>query len=180
MRPDIFYVGIDVEDYLQSDDAKALADEYVLAAPESFDATISQLRDNKFDAVISCHNIEHCFHPDRVLGAMCDVLRPGGSLYLSFPSEASVHMPSRECSLNFYDDPTHTTVPVWRDILDGLSRHGMRLDFAAQRYRPWGRLLLGMACEPFVAPLGKLAPLGATWALYGFESVIWASKIDGG
>ena len=107
---------------------------------------------------------------------MCGALRRGGKLFMSFPSEASVNMPSRKGCLNFYDDKTHTTVPSWRGILRALAEGGMRLDFAAPRYRPAVGFLIGLAFEPFVAPFGRQAPRATTWALYGIESIIWATK----
>jgi 2-polyprenyl-3-methyl-5-hydroxy-6-metoxy-1,4-benzoquinol methylase len=178
IRADINYTGIDIGDYHQSDEAKSQADQYVLTTPELFDVAIAGLGERYFDAVISAHNIEHCLYPDRVLRAMCSVLRPSGILYMAFPSEASVNMPSRKGTLNFYDDPTHRVVPVWRDVLQGLAAGGMKVMFASRRYRPWAAFLLGLAWEPFVAPFKEQAPRSTTWALYGFESVIWAIKKD--
>jgi SAM-dependent methyltransferase len=176
VRPDIYYVGLDVADYHQAEESKANADKYLIVSPNEFDGAIAGLGTSPFDAVISCHNLEHCNRPDLVLSAMCGALRPGGSLYLSFPSEASTRMPSRQGTLNFYDDPTHRSVPAWRNVLDSLKGHGMEMVYTAQRYRPWAALLVGLVFEPFVAPLGKQAPKGGTWALYGFESIIWARK----
>jgi SAM-dependent methyltransferase len=176
LRPDIYYVGLDVGDYFQTEESKALANEYVITSPEDFDNAIIRLGTPHFDAIISWHNLEHCYYPERVLRAMCGALRPGGSLCLAFPAEASTKMPSREGTLNFFDDPTHRTVPVWLDVLRSLQENGMEMVFASQRYRPWAAFLIGLLFEPVVAILKKQAPKCGTWALYGFESVIWARK----
>lgn len=176
IRPDVYYVGVDISDRRQTVKSKLSADEYLLCAPETFDQTISGFGAGCFDAVISNHNLEHCNHPDRVLRAMCKVLCQGGQMFLGFPCEASVSMPSRRGTLNFYDDPTHRAPPVWKDVLHILSENGMTLSFAAQRYRPWGAFMIGLAFEPFVAPIRRQAPKATTWALYGMESIIWAEK----
>ena len=42
--------------------------------------------DGSFDAAISCETIEHVPDPRRALGELARVLRPGGRLYLTFPS----------------------------------------------------------------------------------------------
>jgi SAM-dependent methyltransferase len=177
IRPDVYYVGVDVADYHQTEQSKTSADEYILCTPETFDQTIAGLGTGRFDAVISNHNLEHCDYPGRVLHAMCNVLRPGGQMFLGFPCEASVSMPSRQGTLNFYDDPTHRAPPIWKDVLRTLSENGMAPAFAAQRYRPWGAFVIGLAFEPFVAPRRRQAPKNSTWALYGMESIIWAEKV---
>jgi SAM-dependent methyltransferase len=176
LRPDIYYVGVDIGDYRQSPDSIAMADEYIITTPELFANTVEACGRARFDAVISSHNLEHCHEPERVIEAMCAVLRPGGQLFLAFPCEASVNFPSRKETLNFYDDPTHRKVPGWTSTLDKLANSGMRITFARRRYRPLIGVLLGLIFEPFVAPLGRQGPKASTWALYGFESVIWAQK----
>jgi SAM-dependent methyltransferase len=176
IRPDLYYVGLDIEDYFQTVAPESVADAYIRTAPENFHQAIQEERDQQFDAIVSAHNLEHCAQPELVLHAICEALRPEGMLYLSFPSEASTTLPSRQGTLNFFDDPTHRAVPVWRDVLKALEAHGLALEFAAQRYRPLANLIIGLAYEPFVAPFGRQAPYAGTWALYGFESVIWARK----
>lgn len=177
IRQDINYIGLDVGDYNISAVSKEIAAEYVISTPEKFAETIEHFSENTFDGVISTHNLEHCNEPGRVLKAMCSVLRHGGLLFLSFPSEASVHFPSRKGSLNFYDDKTHINLLVWKDVLASLSAAGMEVVFSAQRYRPMVSFLIGLLFEPLCAWRKSLAPHGGTWALYGFESVVWARKV---
>src|SRR5262249_28354944 len=94
LRPDIYYVGLDIGDYYQTNDPTRFADDYVIAEPSAFDGAIAEMA-NSFDAVISAHNIEHCLDPARVLVAMLKSLKPGGRIFLSFPSSASTTFPSR-------------------------------------------------------------------------------------
>lgn len=171
-RPDLWYIGLDVGDYNQTS-PHDYADEYVLEAPERFAAAIARF-ESQLDAVVSAHNIEHCYDPDGVLDAMLRALKPGGRIYLSFPCEESVSFPKRSGTLNFYDDPTHRGVPQWEKIVARINAAGLRVEFAAKRYRPLPSRLIGFLLEPFSASRKVVMP--GTWELYGFESVIWATR----
>lgn len=173
-RPDVHYVGLDVADYNQDHDPHSFADEYVVVAPEMFLDAIRR-RENQFDAVLSNHNLEHCADPDGVVAALARALRPGGRLFMAFPSAASTTLPSREGTLNFFDDPTHTSQPPdFPHVLKLLKSEGMSIDYAAERYRPARWLLVGLLNEP--RSRARNAVLYGTWALHGFENVIWATK----
>ena len=176
-RPDIHYVGIDINDYNQSSFSLCCADEYITADPANFSREIA-LRKNHFDAVISSHNLEHCEQPWDVLMAMLDSLKSGGSIYLSFPSEKSVLFPSRRGTLNFSDDPTHRFLPPFDTIADFMAARGFSFPISTRRYRPPLLFLMGLILEPIGFLIGRNMPWGSTWALYGFESIIWAIKKD--
>jgi SAM-dependent methyltransferase len=175
LRPDVYYVGLDVQDYAQDIRSRGLADEYRITTPERFASAIAAERET-MDAVISSHNLEHCDDPDDVIRCIVGALKPGGRLYLSFPCEASVRFPSRRGCLRFDDDPTHRAPPRWTHVVDQLSQLRMRTAFAAPRYRPWAPAVLGALLEPLSVLRRRVMPLGSTWALWGFESVIWAVK----
>jgi SAM-dependent methyltransferase len=126
--PDCTYTGIDVEDYRQT--KPNLADHYVLVDRRHFSESVLAFG-KKFDAVISSHNLEHCDNRDETLDAMMTVLKDGGRLYLSVPPNTSVTFPSREGCLNYYDDPTHKSVPPdFGAIIDLLSRKGFSISIA--------------------------------------------------
>lgn len=173
LRPDLHYIGLDIDDYNQSERSKMLADEYILVRPERFAQAIESLQ-GSVDAVISSHNLEHCAEPERVLDAMCRAVAPGGVLFLSFPSAASVEFPSRGGTLNFYDDSTHRNLIDWERTLAKLCAHGFNMARSHRRYRPPVLYVIGAACEPFSRARRKVLP--GTWAYWGFESIIWASK----
>ena len=169
--PDCTYTGIDVDDCRQT--KPNLADHYVLVDRHRFADSVLAFG-KQFDAVISSHNLEHCDNRDETLDAMMTVVKDGGRLYISFPSEMSVTFPSREGCLNYYDDPTHKSVPPDFDlIIDLLSRNGFSILYSVKRYQPPFFWTLGLVSEPISKRLGRMQ---GTWEYYGFESIIWAQK----
>ena len=174
-RPDLEYVGIDIADYNITTADKEVMDRHVVCAPEQFADGIRSL-EGGFDAVLSSHNLEHCLDPASVMDAMCGVLRPGGRLYLAFPSEASTGFPSREGSLNFHDDPTHINLFQFDALVSEVTSRGLQVERTVRRNR--GRLglpfLLGAIQEPWSRRAGKV--LRGTWYYWGFESVIVARR----
>jgi len=174
LRPDLDYTGLDVEDYNQRDSLH-YADTYILASSADFADAIAA-HAGRMDAVLSSHNLEHCDDPAAVLKAMAAALRPGGHLFLAFPCEESVRFPKRRGTLNFFDDSTHRSVPAAGAVLDSLRECGFTVVYACRRYRPGLLASLGLVLEPLGWLLGRNMPAGATWALYGFESVIWARR----
>ncbi|MGY4708586.1 class I SAM-dependent methyltransferase [Mycolicibacterium sp. CBM1] len=174
IRPDSRYVGLDVGDYFNDHEPTAFADEYVVVTPGAFTDAIEQ-RAGKFDAVISSHNLEHCYDPDGVTTAMARALRPGGQIYLAFPSAASLSLPKRGGCLNFFDDSTHVRPPDYHRVLELLREGGVQIDYAAERHRPPSRVAMGLMVEPISRRRNHV--MRGTWALYGFETVIWGTKI---
>ena len=173
IRPDFYYVGLDIADYNQISDPRGNADEYLLTTPEQFNVRIAELPAT-FDAVISSHNLEHCNAPDQTLTAMLGVIKPGGRVFLAFPSEASLHFPKRKGTLNFYDDPSHLNLPNFAAVGAALADHGFRIDVVKRRYRPLVRALKGLIKEPRHR-LQRTVDIDI-WALYGFETIIWATR----
>ncbi|MHA7661566.1 class I SAM-dependent methyltransferase [Mycolicibacterium sp. HS_4_1] len=173
IRPDIRYIGLDVADYHVDHDPKEYADQYLVVPPSEFLSAIEQ-REGEFDAVVSSHNLEHCSEPDGVVTAMARALRPDGRIYLAFPAADTVNFPSRDGTLNFYDDDTHVQPPDYRRVIGLLTAAGITINFAAERFRPPNWVLVGLINEPLSRIRKKV--LRGTWALYGFETVIWGTK----
>lgn len=174
LRPDLNYIGLDVGDYNQQDSIQ-YADAYVVVPPSGFAGAIAA-RAGQMDAVVSSHNLEHCEDAGEVLDAMVAALRPGGRLYLAFPCEESVRFPKRRGSLNFFDDATHRRVPERERVLATLRERGVTLVYVCHRYRPKILASVGLALEPLAWLLKSNMPAGSTWALYGFETIIWARR----
>lgn len=166
------YTGIDVSNYRQS--GPILADQYILTSPEEFADAIRGLTD-QFDAVVSSHNLEHCIDRQATVEAMAGVLKPGGYLYLSFPSTASINFPSRDGTLNFFDDKTHVGLPPEVDAVAAtLIENGLEIIFSNPRYRPPLMAAVGMLHEPYSHITAKVSR--GTWEYFGFEAIIWAKK----
>lgn len=181
LRPDLYYVGVDVGDYNNDETSLSMADEYIITTGEDFAQTIRNLPQD-FDAAISSHNIEHCNKPLETLDAICGRLKQDGRLYLAFPSEKSVTFPSSQTStVNFYDDETHIYLPNFREIMKKLIHDNkMRVDYVVPEYRPLILRLrgafhyhVGGAFHYFFG--GKNTEYGF-WEYLGFETKIWAHK----
>lgn len=170
-RPDLHYIGLDVGNYNQT--RPMLADEYILTKPDDFSLAIERLA-GTVDAIISSHNIEHCLDPGRVVMAMAAALKPGGRMYISFPSKASATFPSRGGCLNFFDDPTHVELPDFDELVEHLKLCGCEILVSEKAYRPALLRATGALLEPISRLRGQT--MIGTWAYYGFESVIWARK----
>ncbi len=145
--PDCVYTGIDVSNYNQT--KPNVADNYILTSEEGFAESISQMP-NRFDAVISSHNLEHCNQREETLLSMLRSLKSGGRFYLTCPSESSVNFPSRGGTLNYYDDKTHKDLPpsyTW--LLEILKANGMRVIYSTPAHKPFIPYLIGWLKEPF-------------------------------
>ena len=170
--PNCHYTGIDIGDCNQT--LPNMADRYIITAPEEFTPEIAK-NANSFDAVISSHNLEHCNDREGTLQAMLDSLKSGGLLYLSFPSEKSVHFPKRGGTLCYYDDATHRDLPPdFNAVVDVVKRNGFDVIFAAACYQPILDWCLGMLTESRSRRENRVRR--GTRAYYGFDAVIWARK----
>jgi SAM-dependent methyltransferase len=172
--PDILYTGIDIGDYNQA--KPNLADNYIITSPENFAEKILEM-ENKFDTVISSHNLEHCNDRTKTLLAMTKALKIGGYLYLSFPTEGSINFPGpRAGTLNYYDDQTHKDLPPsFSETIEKLKTNGMRILYSNKSYKPLFYYILGMFLERRSKREKKV--YYPVWAYYGFETIIWAQKI---
>jgi SAM-dependent methyltransferase len=173
--PTIHYTGLDIGDYNQETDSISVADKYVITTSAEFASTIEAMQ-GSFDAVISAHNLEHCEDQDRTLRAMCAALRDGGTIFLAFPCEASVEFPRRKRTLNFFDDPTHSKPVVLSRTMAILTSAGMTVSVLKPRHRPPLLFAAGLLLEPISAITRTAMPFTSTWALWGFETVIWAKR----
>jgi ubiquinone/menaquinone biosynthesis C-methylase UbiE len=174
--PDCIYTGIDVGDYNQTSDSLSQIDEYIVTASSTFPSKIASLG-NRFDAVVSSHNLEHCDNRNQCLDSIMKVVVKGGSVYLSFPSEKSIGFPRRSGTLNYYDDDTHQdSPPDFEAILEELKNNNFNVTFSAKYYKPFILRFIGFIMEP-ISMVTKRISIG-TWDYYGFESIIHATKVS--
>jgi len=170
--PSCYYVGLDVGDYNQSH--QGLADEYIITSSSQFSNKIGEYSE-EFDAVISAHNLEHCDDRDGVLINMLKALKTGGILYLAFPSIDSLNFPSRGGTLNYFDDKTHKHLPPdFGKTISIISGMNYDIVYAASRYQPANRWLIGLYHEPKSVASKHVDT--ETQAFWGLECVIWARK----
>ena len=175
-REDLKYSGADIGDYMITSVDKGLMEQYVVSPPAKFADAIRAF-DQEFDLVLSSHNLEHCNDSEGVLNAMCNVVKRGGYIHLSFPSAASVNLPSRDGCLNFYDDPTHKTVLNFDHLVGQLSYRHFQVIRAVRRNRGtwWLGWLIGALQEPWSYASDKVRSY--TWCFWGFESIIVARRL---
>lgn len=175
-RPDLYYVGLDIGIYNQDSDYVKYADEFILAEPRDFHKKIEE-RPNTFDAIICTHNLEHCDNYIAVTLAIIKALKKDGTVYISFPCEASVNFPSRKgITLNFYDDKTHQNIIPYDSFISLLKDNGLEIIFSIKRYRPLFLFLAGLIFEPYCIITKRKPLIGGSWSLYGFETIIVAKK----
>ena len=170
------YTGIDIGEKF-STDYKNHSEKYIYTPSSEFCKTINDIN-QKYDAVISCHNLEHCEDRDGVLSAMCKKLAKNGFLYLSFPSIYSINFPSRRgTSLNYFDDNTHKNLPPdFSKVLEIIRDNNLIILKKSKTYKPILMNIYGNLIEPF--SIIRKKTFQGTWEKWGFESIIIAQKIN--
>lgn len=170
--PKCKYTGVDIGEYEQT--KTILADQYILTRPLNFATTINNLQ-IKYDAIISSHNIEHCYEREKTLMSILNKVKNGGQIFLSFPCQQSIHFPKRRGTLNYYDDPTHRDKPPsFEYIIDQLVKNEFKVEYSSRNYKPIVLRIVGFFLEPFSRLQNKV--LWGTWEFYGFESIIIGRK----
>lgn len=132
------------------------------------------LADESFDLVVLSHVLEHLESGLSVVRLVCPKLRPGGTVFLAYPTAESVHFPHRRGTLNFYDDPTHIRVIETAAVCSVLNQCGLDVLEAARTRTVRG--LLRMFPEVLLSPTigGITGPM--FWDLYGFEEHVVGRK----
>ena len=177
INPTINYTGIDIQMYQMEDSDIKKADSFILTSPENFANEIGKFKNN-FDSIICAHNLEHCNDYIAVTHSICNALKVDGVVYFSFPSQATQYLPKRKGTLNFYDDTTHINLIDYSYFINLLKDLNMKIIWTRKRYRPIFPFILGLLFEPFGRLFKINCPyLYATWALYGFETIIIAKRI---
>src|SRR6201996_9363820 len=104
--------------------------------------------DSSFDFIVLHHVVEHMVAPAPILEVICSKLKPGGYIWIAFPSLRSLSLPSAERTLQFCDDPTHVHVPDIREVSNILLANGVKV-LHAGRSRDLVRALIGAAILPW-------------------------------
>jgi hypothetical protein len=138
----------------------------------------SEIPDSSYDYVILHHVVEHMTMPAPILAALCSKIKPGGYIWIAFPSLRSLSLPPAEGSLNFCDDPTHVHVPEVREISNLLLANGVKI-LHAGRSRSFVRQMIGVAVLPWALlrklVTGRLSGKGL-WYVLGFEDHVFGQR----
>lgn len=176
--PVCHYAGADIQRYKLSDADMAAMDEFY---PLNGDGSgYDAIPDASYDFVILNHVVEHMRNPVPVLAALCAKLKPGGYMWIAFPSMRSLSLPhSEDETLQFCDDPTHVYVPDVREIANILLANGVAV------------LDAGRSREGFLTTLRDLLRLGkrqlkrlftgkfsgrGMWYVLGFEDHVFGQR----
>jgi len=100
----------------------------------------------QFDAVVCAHFIEHIADPASFVAWAARKLKPGGRIYLEWPSPASLDLPSREelkaagvplMISRFDDDHTHRELPDRDAIVAAFEGSGFVVETRGIVRLPW-------------------------------------------
>jgi SAM-dependent methyltransferase len=175
--PTCHYSGADIQRYNLNDEDDAAMDAFYLVGADG--SGYSDIPDERYDLIILHHVIEHMLHSEPILGVLCSKLKPGGYIWIGFPSVRSLAMPSAaEGTLQFCDDDTHVHVPGIREVSNVLLGHGVKV-LHAGRTRDFVRTLVGIAVLPWAllkrAFTGRLTVYGL-WYVLGFEDHVFGQR----
>jgi len=174
--PGCRYSGADIAQYNNNSDDIAAIDTFY---PLGIDGSgYSAIPDSSFDFVILHHVVEHMREPAPILATICSKLKPGGYIWIAFPSLRSLSLPSAEGTLQFCDDSTHVYVPDIREVSNILLPNGVKI-LHAGRSRDFVRMLIGAAILPWAMLkrliTGRLSCNGL-WYVLGFEDHVFGQR----
>ena len=86
-----------------------------------------KIPDNDYDFIICNHVIEHIKEQEAALKNICAKLKPGGLIWVAFPSLRSLELPSAVGTLNFCDDDTHVRLCDVREVSNWLMDNNVRV-----------------------------------------------------
>ena len=174
--PGCHYSGADIEQYNNNADDLAAMDAFYLLGTDG--SGYSSIPDSSYDFIILHHVVEHMPVPAPILTTICTKLKPGGYIWIAFPSLRSLSLPSAEGTLQFCDDPTHVNVPDIREISNILLANGVRVVHAG-RSRAFLREMIGVVILPWALfrrmITGKLSSKGL-WYILGFEDHVFGQR----
>ena len=133
-----------------------------------------------YDFLIPNHVVEHIPEPGPIVATLCAKLKPGGYVWIAFPSERSLTLPhSVDETLNFYDDPTHIYLPKVSEIAGILGANGVTvIDAGRSREGFWTTIAdVVRLCKRLVRKsfTGKFSGKGM-WYLPGFEDHVFGQR----
>jgi SAM-dependent methyltransferase len=90
--------------------------------------------DERFDAILFVHVIEHLKEPGALCGEIHRLLKPGGAVYIETPNFTSMFVPSfgfkreQRHPFNFFDDQGHTRPWTKQSLFDYAERCDLQVE----------------------------------------------------
>jgi len=176
--PSCHYAGADIPQSKLSDAEVAAMDAFFPVGTDGsgYDA----IPDSSYDFVILNHVVEHMRDPKPIVARLCDKLKPGGLIWIAFPSLRSLSLPhSEDETLQFSNDPTHVYVPDVREMANILLANGVTILHAGRSHEGFWTTLADLVkfCKRCGKKLftGKFSGRGM-WYLLGFEDHVFGQR----
>lgn len=172
--PECKYYGIDRSKHYNNDedDFRAMEEFYEMDLNE---LDFARIPDGHFDLIMMVHVIEHLPKGETVINALLPKLKPGGYIYIEYPSINSIRLPSKEGTLNFFDDDTHLRLYSPYDLYNLLIANGMIILKSGTR-----RFLSEIVLFPAKAIYSKIKSgsvrASLFWDLLGFADFVFARR----
>lgn len=167
------YHGVDREIYNNNAEDLAVMEKFYQVDLTRSD--LSGIPDASFDVVLAYHVLEHIPNGLDVVAILARKLKPGGEIYLEFPSVRSLRLPSVVGTLNFCDDASHVRIYEVKELANLLLSLGFRIVKAGPR-RDLFCLLITPFFYLYLKYFKKLAPASAFWDITGFADFVHAVK----
>lgn len=178
--PGCVYTAIDITESVLTEEDWTHVDYFHLVAEA--DPDLSVLEDASFDVIVMSHVLEHMPDPLASLVALLPKLKPGGFIFLAFPSLRSLSLPSAEGTLNFCDDPTHIRIIDLREVAQTLLDNQVKVLKAGANRDPT-RWLIGAVLYPIAllrkCLTGRMSARGL-WHFTGFEDIVIGQRHPAG
>jgi SAM-dependent methyltransferase len=173
--PNVKYFGLDLT--INEEDKSGLKSGDELIEMDLNTDSGDRIPDSFFDYGQMTHVIEHLNNGEQVLDMLLKKIKPGGHFYLEYPWYGSVNFPSKQGTLNFFDDPTHVRVYDIVTLINIFIKNGFVVKKAGRR-RAFKRIVLFPALYLYYKITAKPNIAGIFWDLYGFPEFILARKIN--
>ena len=175
--PQCTYHGLDISASMLSQSESEKIDRLFIADLETDD--LEEVPDGLYDVIVVNHVIEHLRNGLPALTRLAEKLKPGGHLYVEFPSVRSLSFPSGDGTLNFQDDPTHVRVYTLAEVANNLMDSGLKIITAGRpkgitRTFLWFFLMIPLQIFNLITRR-RLHARGLTFLL-GFSDFVYAVK----
>jgi SAM-dependent methyltransferase len=130
----------------------------------------SVIPDDFFSVILVNHVIEHIKNGLEAVEKLSHKLKKGGIIYVEFPSEKSLSLPSMEGTLHFCDDLSHVRLYSIKEICNVLLENKIKVIKAGPR-----RDKIRIMATPFRYIYRKMrnSPrAGVFWDILGFADVV--------